>query len=123
MARAIILLMDSFGIGGAPDAEAYGSLGANTLGHVIAANGGLKIPNLNFFFNNVPIKYATKLKVTPANIDSLKKSFIPICLLISAFSYNPLGHSACGNHYRYNGNSRDYTYRDKHRCKLSPAIH
>lgn len=46
MARAIILLMDSFGIGGAPDAEAYGSLGANTLGHVIAANGGLKIPNL-----------------------------------------------------------------------------
>lgn len=34
MARAIILLMDSFGIGYASDAEKYGDKGADTLGHV-----------------------------------------------------------------------------------------
>lgn len=47
MARAIILMMDSFGIGCAPDAEKYGSLGANTLGHTATVNLGLKIPNLH----------------------------------------------------------------------------
>jgi len=34
MARAIILLLDSFGIGGAPDASGFGDAGANTLGHI-----------------------------------------------------------------------------------------
>lgn len=47
MARAIILMMDSFGIGGAPDADKYGNLGANTLGHIAAVNLGLQIPNLH----------------------------------------------------------------------------
>ncbi|TPW32665.1 phosphopentomutase [Pararhizobium mangrovi] len=34
MARAFLLVLDSFGIGGAPDAEGYGDLGADTLGHI-----------------------------------------------------------------------------------------
>lgn len=34
MARAIILVLDSFGIGAAPDAEAFGDLGANTFLHI-----------------------------------------------------------------------------------------
>ena len=34
MARAFLFVLDSFGIGGAPDAEAYGDLGADTLGHI-----------------------------------------------------------------------------------------
>jgi phosphopentomutase len=34
MARAFLFVLDSFGIGGAPDAEAYGDLGSNTLGHI-----------------------------------------------------------------------------------------
>lgn len=46
MARAIIFMMDSFGIGGAPDADKYNNLGANTLGHIAAVNLGLKVPNL-----------------------------------------------------------------------------
>lgn len=46
MSRAIILLMDSFGIGGAPDAAAFGDEGANTLGHIASAYKGLNIPNL-----------------------------------------------------------------------------
>lgn len=36
MARAIILLLDSFGIGAAADAAAYGDAGADTLGHICA---------------------------------------------------------------------------------------
>lgn len=34
MSRAIILLLDSFGIGSAVDAAAYGDAGSNTLGHI-----------------------------------------------------------------------------------------
>lgn len=34
MARAFLFVLDSFGIGNAPDASAYGDLGANTLGHI-----------------------------------------------------------------------------------------
>jgi phosphopentomutase len=37
MARGILLVMDSVGCGGAPDAAAFGDAGANTLGHVIEA--------------------------------------------------------------------------------------
>ena len=57
MPRAIILLMDSFGIGASLDAERYGDTGADTLGHIAEAadkgqadnedrQGPLKIPNL-----------------------------------------------------------------------------
>lgn len=44
--RVIILMMDSFGIGGAKDAAAFGDAGANTLAHIVQANGGLNLPNL-----------------------------------------------------------------------------
>ena len=44
--RAVILMMDSFGIGGAEDAAKFSDQGADTLGHIAAARGGLKIPNL-----------------------------------------------------------------------------
>ncbi|MGB7432828.1 MAG: phosphopentomutase, partial [Ahrensia sp.] len=37
MARAILIVMDSFGVGGAPDAEAFGDIGSNTLGNIMAA--------------------------------------------------------------------------------------
>ena len=37
MARAIILLLDSLGVGGAPDAARFGDEGANTLGHIAQA--------------------------------------------------------------------------------------
>ncbi len=59
MARAILLVMDSVGIGGAKDAEKFGDAGADTLGHIAAAcasgaadgaglrSGPLKIPVMN----------------------------------------------------------------------------
>ena len=34
MARAFLLILDSFGIGGAPDAASFGDEGSNTLGHI-----------------------------------------------------------------------------------------
>ena len=35
MKRCIILMMDSFGIGAASDAAAFGDSGADTLGHIV----------------------------------------------------------------------------------------
>ena len=58
MARAFLIVLDSVGIGGAPDAAAYGDAGADTLGHIAEAcaaghgdraglrAGPLRLPNL-----------------------------------------------------------------------------
>lgn len=50
MTRAVILVLDSFGIGAAADADRFGDAGANTFGHVAAfrarAGTPLRIPNL-----------------------------------------------------------------------------
>jgi phosphopentomutase len=35
--RAILIVLDSVGVGGAPDAEAYGDTGSDTFGHIAAA--------------------------------------------------------------------------------------
>ncbi|RMF32947.1 MAG: phosphopentomutase, partial [Alphaproteobacteria bacterium] len=45
MTRAFLLVLDSVGAGGAPDAAAYGDEGANTLGHIREATG-IALPNL-----------------------------------------------------------------------------
>lgn len=44
--RAVILVLDSCGCGGAVDAGDYGDEGSNTLGHTAEAVGGLELPNL-----------------------------------------------------------------------------
>ncbi len=50
MARAFILLLDSFGLGATPDADKFGDTGANTFGHIAkwAADTGkpMQLPNL-----------------------------------------------------------------------------
>nr|WP_298250069.1 phosphopentomutase [uncultured Halomonas sp.] len=57
MTRAIVLVLDSFGIGAGPDAAHFGDVGADTLGHIAAACargecddrgriGPLHLPNL-----------------------------------------------------------------------------
>ena len=50
MTRAVILVLDSFGIGAAADADRFGDTGANTFGHIAAfraqAGAPLRIPNL-----------------------------------------------------------------------------
>lgn len=44
--RAILIVLDSAGIGALPDADRYGDAGADTLGHISERVGGLKVPNL-----------------------------------------------------------------------------
>ncbi|MDX1509536.1 MAG: phosphopentomutase, partial [Woeseiaceae bacterium] len=51
MGRAIILVLDSFGIGATADAERFGDAGADTFGHIAAERaasdkGPLELPNL-----------------------------------------------------------------------------
>jgi phosphopentomutase len=58
MARAFVLVLDSVGIGAAPDAASYGDTGADTIGHIAEAcaagradrdglrNGPLRLPQL-----------------------------------------------------------------------------
>ena len=51
MARAIILVLDSFGIGAAPDAEKFGDIGANTFLHIAekyqqSFNKSINLPEL-----------------------------------------------------------------------------
>lgn len=58
MSRAFIIVLDSLGVGGAPDASSYGDEGANTLGHIAARcargdadqsgvrTGPLSVPNM-----------------------------------------------------------------------------
>lgn len=46
MARAIILMMDSFGVGGAEDARAFGDEGADTFVHIAENYPNFSVPNL-----------------------------------------------------------------------------
>lgn len=46
MKRAIIVVMDSVGMGELPDADRYGDQGSNTLGNIAAAIDGFRLPNL-----------------------------------------------------------------------------
>lgn len=46
MRRVVVLVADGFGVGEAPDAAKYGDSGANTLGNLASALGGIKLPNL-----------------------------------------------------------------------------
>ncbi len=46
--KVVILMLDSFGIGGAVDAAKFGDTGANTLKHIMEKRGFLKIPNMTY---------------------------------------------------------------------------
>ncbi len=59
MARAFVFVLDSFGVGNAPDAEEFGDMGSNTYGHIAKAcaaghgdrdglrSGPLRLPNMD----------------------------------------------------------------------------
>lgn len=44
--RIFLVVMDSVGIGEAPDAEKFGDLGSDTLGHIAEKMNGLNMPNM-----------------------------------------------------------------------------
>jgi phosphopentomutase len=44
--RIIAIVLDSVGVGAAPDAYKYGDLGSDTFGNIAKAVGGLNMPNI-----------------------------------------------------------------------------
>lgn len=53
--KAVVIVLDSVGIGAAPDAAAYGDAGAATLPHCAAAAGGLRLPTFQQLgLGNIP---------------------------------------------------------------------
>ena len=71
MSRAFLIVMDSVGCGGAPDAEAFGDAGSNTLGHIAQAcaegraeqgrSGPRRMPNLGALGLKQAIRVASGL--------------------------------------------------------------
>jgi len=73
MARAILIVCDSFGLGGAPDAARYGDEGANTLGHIAdtrasSPQGPLRLP----FLTSLGLGQAARLATgrVPAGLEA-----------------------------------------------------
>lgn len=73
MSRAFLIVLDSVGIGGAPDAAAFGDEGANTLGHIALAcaegrahgraEGPLRMPVLDGLGLGAALQLASGLRV------------------------------------------------------------
>ncbi len=54
--KAVLIVLDSVGIGSAPDAAEYGDAGASTLAHLAAAAGGLQVPTMQKMgLGNIPV--------------------------------------------------------------------
>jgi len=52
--RVILIVLDSVGVGDAPDAAAYGDAGANTVGHIVQRTG-LRLPHMaRIAFGHIP---------------------------------------------------------------------
>lgn len=83
MPRAILCILDSVGIGGAPDADAYGDVGANTVGHIaeFAAagkadraglrSGPLVVPNMDAMGLGAAVQLSTG--TLPPNLSATPK--------------------------------------------------
>ena len=66
MKRAILIVLDSVGIGEMPDAELYGDKGSNTLGNIAKKVGGMDIPNLEALgLGNIAPIQGVKVQETP----------------------------------------------------------
>jgi phosphopentomutase len=81
--RVFLIVMDSVGIGEAPDAEKYNDKGADTLGHIAEYRGGLHMPNMaKLGLSNIreikgipkaekPLAYYTKMQEASAGKDTM----------------------------------------------------
>jgi phosphopentomutase len=81
--RVFLIVMDSVGIGAAPDAEKYNDQGADTLGHIAEHRGGLHMPNMaKLGLSNIreikgipkaekPLAYYTKMQEASAGKDTM----------------------------------------------------
>ncbi|PZO65941.1 MAG: phosphopentomutase [Paracoccus denitrificans] len=95
MARAFLIVMDSVGIGGAPDAGNFFSggvpdTGANTLAHIARAVGGLSMPNLDRLGLGAAVSLASGEKVV--GLDATPEGLWGAATEASAGKDTPTGH-------------------------------
>ncbi|WP_186577981.1 phosphopentomutase [Aquibacillus kalidii] len=81
--RVFLIVLDSVGIGEAPDAAAYNDQGADTLGHIASHRNGLNMPNMGQLgLSNIralkgidssdnPLAYYTKMQEASAGKDTM----------------------------------------------------
>ena len=100
MTRAFLIVMDSVGCGGAPDAADFGDAGANTLGHIALAcaerradqgrSGPLHLPNLDALGLGAAIELASGLK--PPGLGTQPKGRWGAATEVSRGKDTPSGH-------------------------------
>lgn len=103
MPRAIVCLLDSVGIGGAPDAAAYGDAGANTVGHISEwaalgkadrvglRAGPLVVPNMDAMGLGAAVKLSTGT-LPPGLSDTPKGGRFGVGREVSKGKDTPSGH-------------------------------
>ena len=81
--RVFLIVLDSVGIGEAPDADRFGDKGAHTLGHIAEKMNGLKMPNMGKLglshiekikgieVVDAPLGYFTKMKEASNGKDTM----------------------------------------------------
>lgn len=81
--RIHVIVMDSVGIGEAPDAAEFDDFDVDTLGHIAGSRGGLKMPNMaKLGLSNIreiegvpkadaPLAYYTKMQEVSAGKDTM----------------------------------------------------
>ncbi|TIT46882.1 MAG: phosphopentomutase, partial [Mesorhizobium sp.] len=104
MARAFLFVLDSFGIGGAADAERYGDTGSNTFGHIARAcaegradrhglrKGPLSIPNMLSLGLGHAARTATGFSIDSSAKAQLASAFHGAAQEISSGKDTPSGH-------------------------------
>ena len=100
MARAFLIVLDSVGCGGAPDAAEFGDLGANTLGHIIAAcaagraeqgrSGPLQVPVLDGLGLGAAVRLSTGI-ATPG-LSAVPQGLWGVAAEVSRGKDTPSGH-------------------------------
>jgi len=78
MARVVILMLDSFGVGGAKDAKLFGDEGANTFLHIAENYEGFCVPNMEA----LGLKKAGKIA---SNVEAPLKEEKPAITLLSKY--------------------------------------
>ena len=104
MARAFILVLDSFGIGAAPDAEKFGDVGSDTFGHIAdwchAGNtaadrpsaGPLMLPNMGRLGLGLAAEIATGTVPRGLEMDGEATGLYAACAELSYGKDTPSGH-------------------------------
>lgn len=104
MTRAILIVLDSVGIGGAPDAEDFGDVGSNTLGHIAqecangrgdqdgVRSGPLRMPNMEKLGLSAAAQMATGDGLAGFDSDGPFQAAFTCAAEVSSGKDTPSGH-------------------------------